>query len=94
MFVFSYTVGIQYYEKHEKKKQNKLTTSIFYEWQIGRGVRVPVLDSGGVFQDSCCSKCSATAENVDEAEVLSSCSFANVSVKVKNYRRDVSIRMY
>ena len=23
MFVFSYTVGIQYYEKHEKKKQNK-----------------------------------------------------------------------
>ena len=21
MFVFSYTVGIQYYEKHEKKKQ-------------------------------------------------------------------------
>ena len=40
------------------------------------------------------STCSATAENVDEAEVLSSCSFANVSVKVKNYRRDVSIRMY
>ena len=96
MFVFSYTVGIQYYEKHEKKKtkQNKWTTSIFYEWQIGRGVRVPVLDSGGLFHDSCCSTCSATAENVDEAEVLSSCSFANFSVKVKNYRRDVSIRMY
>ena len=96
MYIFSYTVGIQYYEKDEKKtkKQNKWTTSIFYEWQIGRGVRIPVLDSGGLFQDSCCSTCSATAENVDEAEVLSSCSFANVSVKVKNYRRDVSIRMY
>ena len=95
MFVFSYTVGIQYYEKHtHTHKKNKLTTAIFYEWQIGRGVRIPVLDSGGLFQDSCCSTCSATAENVDEAEVLSSCSFANVSVKVKNYRRDVSIRMY
>ena len=96
MFVFSYTVGIQYYEKHEKKKtkQNKWTTSIFYEWQIGRGVRIPVLDSGRLFHDSCCSTCSATAENVEETEVLSSCSFANVSVKVKNYRWDVSIRMY
>ena len=94
MFVFSYTVGIQYYEKHEKKNQNKWTTSIFYEWQIGGRVWVPVLDSGRLFQHSCCSTCSATAENVDEAEVLSSCSFANFSVKVKNYRRNVSIRMY
>ena len=80
--------------RKKKKQTNKWTTSIFYEGQIGRRVRVPVLDSGGLFQDSCCSTCSATAENVDEAEVLSSCSFANFSVNVKNYRRDVSIRMY
>ena len=95
MFVFSYTVGMQFYEKHEKKKnktngQHPFSTN---DKLVG-GVRIPVLGSGGLFHDSCCSTCSATAENVDEAEVLSSCSFANFSVKVKNYRRDVSIRMY
>ena len=31
-----------------KYKMNKWATSIFYEWQTGRTVEVPVLDSGGL----------------------------------------------
>ena len=31
------------------KYKSKWATSIFYEWQSGRTVQVPVLDSGGLF---------------------------------------------
>ena len=53
------------------KYENKLTVSIFAEWQRLRDVQVPLVDCGGLFKDNDLHKVTALSADITGMDALS-----------------------